>query len=113
MIRINGNTYEGQVVYNANYRGDVSATFIGGLEDSEIFPILSATEISVIKDDTQETLAVYSLVKWRAMEKVENNLVITWQTYVINELDSIKQDNEDLTQAVLELAEIVGGSNNG
>jgi hypothetical protein len=47
------------------------------------------------------------------MERIGNNLKILWQTYVLNEVESIRQDNEDLTQAVLELAQIVGGEANG
>lgn len=111
MIRINGKLYEGSAIYHANSRGDVAATFTGGLSDEQILSVLNATEIAVVSP--QETLAVYALIKWRGMEKRGDDLVITWQTYVIDEVESIRQDNEDLTQAILELAAIVGGNKNG
>ena len=112
-IKINGKEYSGTVLFNSNVHGDVSATFVGGLEPDEINDVLSATELFEIADDTKETLSVYSLIKWRSMERIGNNLKILWQTYVLNEVESIRQDNEDLTQAVLELAQIVGGDANG
>ena len=113
MIKINGKEYSGTVLFNSNVHGDVSATFVGGLEPDEINDVLSATELFEIADDTKETLSVYSLIKWRSMERIGNNLKILWQTYVLNEVESIRQDNEDLTQALLELAQIVGGDTNG
>lgn len=110
MIKINGKTYEGQVIYNANFRGDVSATFKGGLSDEEITDALNAKEIAVV-DNAGNTLAIYSLIKWRGMEQSGHDLIIFWQTYVLNEVEGIKTDTEDLTAALLELAEIVGGGN--
>lgn len=111
MIKINGKTYRGNIVYCANSRGDLSATFTGGLIDEDITSVLNATEITEIANDTGETLGVYSLVKWRGMEKSGMDLVVLWQTYVLDDINQVKQDNEDLTQALLELAEIVGGGN--
>ena len=113
MILINGKKYKGNVIYCANTRGDVSATFTGGLSDEDISNVLNAKEIAELANDTGETLSIYSLVKWRGMEKSGNNLVVLWQTYIHDDIEQIKQDNEDLTQAVLELAQIVGGEANG
>ena len=111
MIRINGKNYQGIVIYNANYKGDVAATFYGGIPDEDIQGAIAAKEIASVSDDTGETLGIFALLGWRMMEKVENGLKITWQTYILNETETLKQDNEDLTQALLELADIVGGGN--
>lgn len=111
MILINGKKYKGNVIYCANARGDVSATFTGGLSDEDISNVLNANEIRELSNDTGETLSIYSLVKWRGMEKSGNDLAVLWQTYIHDDIEQIKQDNEDLTQAVLELAQIVGGDN--
>lgn len=58
-------------------------------------------------------LAVYNLIEWRKVEKVRYGIRLAWQTYRTTDIEQIKQDNEDLTQAVLELAQIVGGDANG
>ena len=113
MIVINGNRYQGSVVYCANSRGDLSATFTGGLSDEEITAVLNATEIREVNDFTQETIAIYALVHWRGMERNGNDLTVLWQTYVHDDVENLKTDNEDLTQAVLELAAIIGGDGNG
>lgn len=111
MIVISGKRYSGNVVSCANSRGDVSATFLGGLTDSEITAVLNAKEIAETDNRTGETLSIYSLVKWRGMEKRDDSLVVLWQTYIHDDVNSLKADNETLTQAVLELAAIIGGQN--
>ena len=111
MIVINGRRYQGNIVYCANTRGDLSATFTGGLTDAEITVVLNAKEIAEVDNGTGETLSVYSLIKWRGMEKRGEDLAVLWQTYIHDDVESLKTDNEDLTQAVLELAAIVGGGN--
>ena len=111
MIVINGKSYQGSVIYCANSRGDLSATFAGGLSDAEITDVLNAKEIREVNDFTQETIAIYALVHWRGMERNGNDLTVLWQTYVHDDVESLKTDSEDLTQAVLELAAIVGGGN--
>lgn len=58
-------------------------------------------------------LGTYNLVDWQKIEKTINGMRFTWQTYSITDINQLRQDNEDLTQAVLELAEIIGGSENG
>lgn len=113
MIVINGKFYQGSVVYCANTRGDLSATFTGGLSDAEITAVLNATEIREVNDFTQETIAIYALVHWRGMEKRGNDLTILWQTFIHDDVEALKTDSEDLTQAVLELAAIIGGDGNG
>ena len=113
MIRINGKNFEGLVVYSANVYGDVSATFTGGLSDEDIFAVLNATELVEVNNDTHETIAIYSLIRWRGMEQRGRDLTVFWQTYVVDEVDSIRTDTEDLTRAVLELAAIIGGGENG
>ena len=56
-------------------------------------------------------LATYHLIEWKKVEKVRYGIKFAWQTYSATDMEQLKQDNEDLTAALLELAAIVGGGN--
>lgn len=121
LIRICGKDYEGRVFYNANVQGDVSAIFYGELDKEDVEEILDADSIGVL-DNNGVLVGDYALIKWRRIELVDGGVQILWQTYVVGEVNTLKeriaalesdnsslrQENEDLTDALLELAEIVG-----
>lgn len=58
-------------------------------------------------------LATYNLIDWKKVEKSKYGMKFAWQTYSSTDIAQIRQDNEDITQAVLELAAIIGGGANG
>ena len=107
--------------YNANVQGDVSAIFYGELDKEDVEEILDADSIGVL-DNNGVLVGDYALIKWRRIELVDGGVQILWQTYVVGEVNTLKeriaalesdnsslrQENEDLTDALLELAEIVG-----
>lgn len=68
-------------------------------------------ELNVEYGEITGVKAVYALYGWQGFEKIWGGTRIRWQTYRTTDIEQIKQDNEDLTQALLELAQIVGGDN--
>ena len=83
------------------------------MSDEELLSLRSAAlleELEVNYGKVGGVIATYNLVGWKAIEN-RNGLRVRWQTYRTTDLEALKQENEDLTQALLELAEIVGGGN--
>ena len=72
----------------------------------------SVEELDVNFGEVKGTRGVYVLLGWRSVERLGKDIRFRWQTYRTTDLDALRQENEDLTQALLELAEIVGGTEN-
>lgn len=87
-----------------------------GLTEEQIEAIKNAKlleRLNVNYGDVTGILAAYNLIEWRKVEKVRDGTRFAWQTYRTTDIEQLKQDNEDLTAAVLELAALIGGGNNG
>ena len=116
MVRIDGKTYDCSPNYHAGESGaDIEIAFPLGYEmsDEELLSLRSAALLEELEVDYGKVggvIATYNLVGWKAIEN-RNGLRVRWQTYRTTDLEALKQENEDLTQALLELAEIVGGGN--
>ena len=118
MIEIAGFRFDTFVSYSPSDTGVdiVIAIDESALDDEKIRAILDAKtikEIAADLDGNESVITIYNLVAWRSIERSGRNLVFRWQTYSTTELEQLRQDNEDLTEALLELAAIVGGGENG
>lgn len=117
MIRIAGKTFDCPINYFAGEQNaDIEITLPTDvkLTDDEILSLKNATlleELEVNYGEVKGVLGSYNLVGWKAVENTWNGIRFRWQTYRTTDLEALKQENEDLTQALLELAEIVGGGN--
>lgn len=117
MIRIGDITLDCFANYFANGDGANVEVFVPNniaLSDEDIITIKNASMIEQLEtnfDVVGDVVATYSLVRWQCVEKRPNGIRFVWQTYLTTDLEQLRQDNEDLTQAVLELAQIVGGDN--
>ena len=129
MFVICGHTFSGSV--NTRAGNDARAIAVVVPEDTSeavIDEIKNGSLLEVLDRDGQVT-ARYQLTGWRSIAKVYAGIQLTWNTISTDEVDELKkdvqalqeenerleQDNaqkardiEDLTQAVLELAEIIG-----
>ena len=77
------------------------------LTDEEIVAIKNASLIEEVETNYGEVgnvVSSYNISGWISVRKGWNGTCFTWNTCRLSDL-------EDLTQAVLELAEIVGGNN--
>lgn len=117
MFRINDVVFNGYLNYTAGASGaDIEAKIEGGVDEETLIALKNATLLEDLEVDYGEIKGVrgtYQLFGWRKIENVRDGVRISWQTYRTTDIEQIKQDNEDLTQAVLELAQIVGGDANG
>jgi hypothetical protein len=117
MIQIGGLTLDCFATYTANESGANVEVFVPNeinLSDDDIVAMKNATSIEQIEKNfgvVGNVVAEYSLVCWQSVVKRPTGIWFTWQTYRTTDIEQIKQDNEDLTQALLELAQIVGGDN--
>lgn len=122
MVRIANRLLDCIVNYSAGEGGaDIEIRVKEGLTDEDILAIRDAEfleEMEVNYGEVKDVIGKYVLVGWKSIIKGWDGLRFCWQTYRTTDLDEMKkqlekatQDNEDLTQALLELAEIVGGSN--
>ena len=116
-IRINGLVLDGDVNRRAGAdSSDIELTVYEGenLSDENIITIKNATLIEELVrnyDDDYKVSASYNLLQWKSVNRTRFGTTFCWQTYKITDINQVKQDTEDLTQALLELAEIVGGKN--
>ena len=86
------------------------------LTDAQIESLKDAKTLERLEMEYGKEIGVmvtYNLIEWRKVEKVRQGMRFAWQTYRSTDIEQIRQDNEDLTQALLELAEIIGGGANG
>lgn len=113
MVRIAGMTFDTDIEINGE---TVEATIPNeyDLSDEQVETLKNAKKLERLDMNYGKevgVLASYNLVDWRKVEKERYGMRFGWQTYRTTDVDQLKQDNEDLTQALLELAEIVGGDN--
>lgn len=114
MIRIADHEFETNATYEVNTAdATVSVKLVGSYTDDDLNELKNAKLLEAITSVGGEDMVVgsYVLVAWKSVEKTHDGYRLVWQTYQTTELDKLKQENEDLTQAVLELAAIVGGGN--
>ena len=117
MVRISGIELDTFVTYRSGEYGAELEVLVPSnisLTDEDIIKLKNAELIEEFEDNfgkIGDVIAEYSAVGWISVEKTPKGIFFRWQTYRTTDLEALKQDNEDLTQALLELAEIVGGNN--
>lgn len=117
MVRIAGKTFDCPINYSAGPQNadiEIIIPSSAKLSDDDIVAIKNADkleELDYAYGKIGGVIGVYSLLGWQAVEMLYNGIRFRWQTYRTTDINQIKQDNEDLTQALLELAQIVGGDN--
>lgn len=116
MVRVGGYEFNENFTYQVGY-ADATITLDCRfqLTDEQILALKEAKLLEAFGYNFGEErpVASFALVGWKAIENTSAGQRITWQTYKLADIADLKQDNEDLTQALLELAEIVGGGANG
>lgn len=119
MIRIGGMTLNADVSYSAGENGgdiEIVIPYSAQLTDEQLLSIRDAETLEELDMNfgiANGVRGTYALLGWRSIEKAYNGLRIRWQTYRTTDIEQLKQDNEDLTAALLELAALIGGGNNG
>lgn len=117
MIRIAGYTIDSNVNYRAGESGadiEIMVPFNTALTDEDITALKNATLIEELRNSygtVGDVISEYVLVGWKAIERTPKGIFFRWQTYRTTDLDALRQENEELTEAILELAQIVGGGN--
>ena len=111
MLRINDKIYNGNAYYKIDASGEIVADISDELSDEQISEIKNATLLQKLDDRDQSVDGEYRLIGWRFIENTNNGIRVSWQTYVVTDVEQLRQDNEDLTSAILELAAIIGGDN--
>ena len=123
MIRIAGFEYMGQVRFHTGPSFTDIETFIPdrySLTDNLFRELMNADmlETLAINPETkrEEVVGRYNLITWRAAERIAGGIKMSWQTYketdlldLKERLDEAETENSDLTDAVIELAAIIGG----
>ena len=114
MVRIAEREYRTNAIYQANV-GDatVSLEIYDAVSDEDMVALKNATLLEAFTDigGAETLVGSYALVAWKSFEKTMRGYRFVWQTYQATEIDALRQENEDLTAALLELAAIVGGDN--
>lgn len=126
--RIGGHLFEGEPIFNTGYN-QRGISFVVPLDTpSDVMETLIKSDLlEVFLDDRATMKASYPLYEWSGMSKVFSNghsgMVFTWITITLNEVDAMKDriaeleaENKSLTEentilenAIIELADIVGG----
>lgn len=118
MVRIANRLIDGTVITTDCGSGaavELTVPVSVPLTDEDMIEIRDASlieEVAVEYGEPGDVIASYNLFTWISVTKM-NGIHFMWQTYRSTDINQIKQDNEDLTQAVLELAAIIGGGANG
>lgn len=126
MVRICDHDYYGNLMFRTSYdRRCVSFVFPVDISNELIEEFKYADEIHVL-DNKKEIVATHRLTEWLTVEKVRDGnhegLAIRWLTVTLDEMDKLKkqiteletenkaltEENATLTDAILELAGIVG-----
>ena len=124
--RIAGHVFEGSPIFNTGYDGrNISFAVPVETESSVIEELENASQIETL-NDVDEVTGAYPLFEWCGIVKVSSKghtaFIISWTTTTVNEMDSLKQmvseledknrelieENTMLTEAILELANIIG-----
>lgn len=106
MIRVANMLFEADVEYSGE-SVEVTIPRDANLTDAQIEAIKSADTLERLDVNYGEIVGVnvsYHLIEWKKVERVRGGTKFVWQTYSVS-------DMEELTQAVLELATIIGGNN--
>ena len=127
MFRIAGHVFEGAINFCALNSGKGIAVVVPADTSVSVMEQLKNATLIEVLDSGDEVIGSYRLTGWRKMETVNANgepgMMITWSTVNLDELDTLKDkvtaleaenaqlqtDNADLTAAIFELAEIIGG----
>ena len=127
MFRIAGHVFEGAINFCALNSGKGIAVVVPADTSVSVMEQLKNATLIEVLDTGDEVIGSYRLTGWRKMETVNANgepgMMITWSTVNLDELDTLKDkvtaleaenaqlqtDNADLTAAIFELAEIIGG----
>ena len=127
MFRIAGHVFEGAINFCALNSGKGIAVVVPADTSVSVMEQLKNATLIEVLDAGDEVIGSYRLTGWRKMETVNANgepgMMITWSTVNLDELDTLKDkvtaleaenaqlqtDNADLTAAIFELAEIIGG----
>lgn len=122
MVRIAGMVFDAAVDYFMGENADIQLEipYNYSLSEAQMKSIRDADvleELEYSYGQAGEVIGSYSLVGWKKIERTMRGHRFAWQTYRITEVEDLKrklaqaqQENEDLTEAVLELASIVGGN---
>lgn len=128
--RIAGYIFEGSPIFNTGYDGrNISFAIPVDTEGSVIEELKNASQLETL-NDVDEITGTYPLFEWTGIVKVSSKghtaFIISWTTTTVNEMDSLKQmvndledknkelmeENTMLTEAILELADIIGTEEN-
>ena len=116
MIRIGTYEFDNTARYQIDYaNATIMVEILGDIPDEEFNDLKRATLMQAYTsiDKVETLIAEYNLVSWKSVEKTGRGYRFVWYTYKPADIESLRQDNEDLTEALLELAAIVGGGENG
>jgi len=112
MVRVGGIEFSDNFTYQVGI-ADATVVLDCGfqLTDEQILALKSADLLEAFDYNYGEehAVATFALCGWKSIENTGRGQKITWQTYRLADIAELRQDNEDLTQAVLELAAIIGG----
>ena len=126
MIRIKNYTFDSKIVFCALNSGKGISIAVPYDIDPAILEELKNAGLVEELDSDNEVIASYRLTGWRKIETIgdytNRSLLITWSTVNLDDLDSVrdeidvlqseneilKADNADLVAAIIELAGIVG-----
>lgn len=117
MFRVSEKLYDGAVNLHAGETGSDIEVIIPvdvPVSDDDLMDLKGATvleDLIVEYGEVKGVRGTYSLCGWQSIENTRLGLRIRWQTYRSTDINQLRQENEDLTAALLELAAIVGGGN--
>ena len=121
MFRIAGHTFKGQV--NLRAGNDARAISVVIPADTEMTTVAELQEARTIEvmDGQEEVVGTYRLINWKRVEHLSNGIQLMWSTISTDEIDALnarievlekentelRAENEDLSEAVVELAALV------
>ena len=123
MFRVANKVYTGDINrFDGDDARGLSARFAANTSDEDILALKNAELLEELDSDGVTVIASYHLTGWRRVEVILGGIKILWDTISNQEVDELKaqmqdiqdenerlrQDNEDLTAALIELAEIIG-----
>ena len=129
MFVIKGHEFGGNVNTRAGNDARAIAAVVPESTSEAVIDEIKNADLLEVLDGSGQVTARYQLTGWRSIARVFTGIQLMWNTISTDEVDELKkdvqalqaenerleQDNaqkardiEDLTQAVLELAEIIG-----
>ena len=129
-FKIAGHVFNGKPSFMPlNYEKGIGVVIPDDTSREVIAELQEATLLEILDEKTEETVGTHRLTGWRKIEHVYSNgyhgISLTWTTVnldTVMELErqiaklqsdnlSLTEENGMLTDAILELAEIIGGGN--